>query len=413
MRLLILGAGSCQLNAIKKAKNMGLEVVTSDYYPDAPGKAYADYSDMTSTFDTTGILQIANKYNVNGIMTMGTDQPVYTCAYAAHHLSLPTLIDIKTAKAVTNKKIMKSIMVEHTIPTTKHACITKNFDDSILNDFNFPVVIKPLDSQGQRGVFKLKSIEEIRKHFDITLSFSREHTILVEEFYDSDEITVSGWVHNNKLIVLSVTDRLTFTSGSVIGISYGHMFPTKYFNDYYNDIEGISNNLVNAFKIKNGPIYFQMLIGEEGIKVNEIACRIGGAYEDEWLPLVTDIDILDMVINSALGRPYLTDSLLKYNIRNNHQFLSVQLFFAREGKIKYITPFSKLTRLPFVIHGGHNYTIGDEITSIKNAAQRAGYVIITGESKSNLESNIHEVFNHLKIMDEHNNNLVVKYEEYT
>ncbi len=412
MRLLILGAGSCQLNAILKAKEMGIEVVASDYYPHAPGKAYSDFSDLTSTFDTKGMVQVAKKYQVDGVMTLGTDQPVYTCAHTAQTLSLPTQIDVITAKAVTNKRTMKSILLNNHIPTAKHKLLSINFKDHELKDLTFPVVMKPLDSQGQRGVYKLKSLEEIRQYIGKSLSFSREKTVLVEEFYQSDEITVSGWVHNKKLTLLTITDRLTFNRFPVIGISYGHIFPTKHFKKYYDEIAQISGALVEAFQIQSGPIYFQMLIGEEGVKVNEIACRIGGAYEDELIPLLTGVDILDLLINASLGSKYDVSGLNKYNIIKNNKYASVQLFFAKEGKIKYLTPFSQLKKLPFFINGRHNYSTGDEMKSIENAAQRAGYMIITGKNPINLETNIHEAFNHLKILDDQGKNLIVPYRWY-
>ena len=412
MRLLILGAGSCQLNAIIKAKEMGIEVVAADYYSNAPGKAYSDFSDLTSTFDSDKMVQVAKKYQVDGVMTLGTDQPVYTCAHTAQKLSLPTLINGSTAKAVTNKRIMKSIMKGQNIPTAKYVLLSKDFKDHELMDLSFPVVIKPLDSQGQRGVFKLNSIKEVRQHINETLSFSRENTVLIEEFYESDEITVSGWVHNQKLTILTITDRLTFTQLPVIGISYGHIFPTKHFEKYYDKITQISETLVKAFQIQNGPIYFQMLIGKEGVIVNEIACRIGGAYEDELIPLLTGIDILEFLIKASLGKKYDVEALENYHVENNKNFASVQLFFAKQGIIKQMTPFTKIKKLPFVENGRHNYSIGDEMKAIENAAQRAGYMIITGENRMNLERNIHEAFKHLEILDAQGRNLTVPYWAY-
>lgn len=410
MKLLILGGGSCQINGIKRAKEMGIEVVVSDYLADAPGKSLADFSEMTSTFDHEGILEIAKEHQVNGIMTLGTDQPVYTCAYAAEHLSLPSFLDAPTAKAVTNKKLMKTIMSQNNIPAQNFTFISKGFDDKELSRLRPPFVIKPLDSQGQRGVYKLQTIENIRNYIDKTLSFSKESSILVEEYYPSDEITVSGWVHNGKVHILTITDRLTFESPPVIGISYGHIFPSKHLSKYSDTISQITFDLVKVFNIQNGPIYFQMLIGKEGVKVNEIACRLGGAFEDEWIPSVTGVNLLDMSIRSALGQPINSKPLSLYDLSKNNQYVSVQLFFSKAGKIDYLTPFSRLN-LPFIIGGRHNFSVGDTIGSIENASQRAGYIIIKGKSGKDLEHNINQAFEHLEIKDG-NNNLVIPYSDY-
>ncbi|PKM86253.1 MAG: carboxylate--amine ligase, partial [Firmicutes bacterium HGW-Firmicutes-12] len=194
MKLLILGGGNAQLQAIKRAKEMGHSVIVSDYYPDAPGKKYADYKELESTFDVEKNIEIAKKYKVDGVMTLGTDQPVYTAASVAEVLGLPSFIDTQTALAVTNKRIMKQILMDNGIPVAPYRFIKEGFMDLELAGLNFPVVIKPLDSQGQRGIYKLNTIEDIRLHIKDTLSYSREDEIIVEEFYENKEITVSGWV---------------------------------------------------------------------------------------------------------------------------------------------------------------------------------------------------------------------------
>src|SRR6056297_2892545 len=107
MRLLILGGGSGQLSLIKKAKKLDYETVVSDYYPDAPGKKIADFSSSSSTFKIEANIKTAEEYNVDGILTAGTDQPVYTAAVVAEKLNLYQYISVETAKAVTNKEVMK------------------------------------------------------------------------------------------------------------------------------------------------------------------------------------------------------------------------------------------------------------------------------------------------------------------
>ena len=89
MKLLILGAGNAQLNAIFRAKERGHTVIVSDYYANPPGKAIADYHEQVSTFDVEGNIAVAKKYEIDGIMALGTDQPVYTVAVVAQRLKLP------------------------------------------------------------------------------------------------------------------------------------------------------------------------------------------------------------------------------------------------------------------------------------------------------------------------------------
>ena len=408
MRLLILGGGSGQLSAIKKAQTKGHEVVVSDYYEDAPGKYYAEYGETVSTFDVENNIKVGRKYNIDGVMTVGTDQPVYTAIRVADSLNLPQFLSVKTAKAVTNKKHMKDTFEKNNIPTVKFKILAEDFSLQEVEDFNFPVVVKPLDSQGQRGVFKLESPAEIKEKFSEVLKFSREEEILLEEYYESSEITVSGWVQNGELYILTVTDRVTYENSLHIGICTAHIFPSAFLRSYYPQIKEISQKIVHSFKIENGPIYFQMLIGEQGIKVNEIACRIGGAYEGDFMPYLTGIDILDLMIDLVLGNEIKSEQLRDYELLKNEQWLSVQLFFARPGKIDKISTVDNLMEIAGVLQAGLNFSAGDTIGKIENATERAGYFIVRAKSKKDLKMNINRVYNQLKICDNEGRNLVIR-----
>lgn len=408
MNLLVLGGGSGQVSLIKKAKAMGYQIIVADYYPDAPGKKFADFSSLSSTFDIEANLKTARKYEVDGVLTSGTDQPVYTAAVVSEKLALNQYISVETAKAVTNKRVMKKKFSEANIPTVKYKILGKNFSKKKLKNFKQPFVVKPLDSQGQRGVFKLNSVAEISEKFDEVLSFSRETEILVEEYYNSDEITVSGWVVDGSSKLLTVTDRVNFEEDIHIGICSSHLFPSKHLDAYYSEIKELSQKIVSTFKIKAGPIYFQFLIGENGIKVNEIAARIGGAYEGDFMPYLTGIDILKMMVKLAAGKKMDKKILSNYCLENNNKFLSSQLFFAAPGKIKKTSSITELKKLPGLIKIGLNYREGDQIPEIENATARAGYFIVMAANKKQLKKRVALVYDNLKIVNQQNQNLVLR-----
>lgn len=398
-RLLILGGSNSQLNSVLRTKGKGHTVIVADYFEDAPGKEFSDYSELASTFDAEGCLAVARKYQIDGILTVGTDQPVLTCAKVAHELELPFFLDVETAIAVTHKKVMKRIFNESNIPNVEYKILSEDFTEDELEGLRFPLVIKPLDSQGQRGVYKVCSLQEIQQLLPSVLSYSREKEILAEEYYDSEEITVSGWVRDSKVYILTVTDRQTISNYPHIGICIAHNFPSKHLSDYYSEIEALTEKIVNAFRINNGPIYFQMLIGSEGIKVNEIACRIGGAYEDELIPAITGVDILDMLINYAAGQKIDYSALEKHDLKKNTNTAMVQMIFTKPGTIGMMTPMHKILELPGAIAGRFNYKEGSAVQEIQNATQRVGYMIFAGDSTENLRLRIEQAINIMEIKD--------------
>ncbi|AGA70381.1 phosphoribosylamine-glycine ligase [Desulfitobacterium dichloroeliminans LMG P-21439] len=406
-RLLILGGSNIQINAILRAKEKGHMVIVADYLDDAPGKKFADYSELTSTFDAQGCLAVARKYKIDGILTVGTDQPVLTCAKVANELGLPSFLDSEQAQAVTHKKVMKKIFKENEIPSAEYRLIQKDFEEAELGAIRFPAVMKPLDSQGQRGVYKVESLQQIRSLLPDVLSYSREDEILIEEFYPSEEITLSGWVRDRKAHILTVTDRQTIANGQHIGICIAHHFPSKYLAEYAKEIEELTDKIVQAFDIQCGPIYFQMLIGSEGIKVNEIACRIGGAYEDELLPVITGVDILEMLILHASGQDVDYTALEHYELKNNTNHASVQMIFTKPGTIGRMAPMEGIVVRSGAITGGFNYDVGSTIQEIQNATQRVGYMLFQGDSATGLKTKIEKALACLEIRDIQGKNMLV------
>ncbi len=404
---MILGGANCQLNAVKRARKMGLRVILVDYTPHPPAAPFADLHLQISTFDSNACCRAAKIHSIDGVMTVGTDQPVLTAAEVSAECGLPACITPETAFAVTNKMRMKTTMTAYGIPTAKYGFIHQNSTESELLNILDPYVLKPLDSQGQRGVFKLNTIQDVFNHLPETLRFSRSEHALVEGFYESDEITVSGWVTEKSLTILTVTDRLLLPADVHIGICIGHRYPSIH-TDRYPEISAVCHQLVQAFRIENGPVYIQLLIGQDGIIVNELACRIGGAFEDFLIPYATGFDILAEMIHASLGEE-LTLPPLNLPIKAAGKFAAIQLMFCQSGKIAKITPLAEIKALPFILDVGYNYAAGDMLPAIQNATARFGHAVIIGNTKSQIRQNIQEFYKRMEVFGENGSNLLIRY----
>ncbi len=402
-KILLLGGSNCQKNALLRGKELGHEMIVADYSLAPAACGPLDRHVPVSTFDSEGCREAAENLKVDGIMTMGTDQPVLTAALVAEALNLPSTIPVSVARAVTNKKIMKAILRKSGIPTVNYRIIDKDTPLDQLKDLSPPLVIKPLDSQGQRGVYKLDSPEDALSHLEQTLSYSREKEALLEEYYPSDEITVSGWIHESQLYVLTVTDRILLKDSVNIGICTSHRFPTVHM-DRYQEIKRISEDIVRHFDLKNGPLYVQMLIGGEGIKVNELACRLGGAFEDVIIPRISGFSILDAAINAALGLPVKVEELKDFDCSRSTVAATVQLMFAGPGVIASITPLEELMDMENVLDAAYNFKPGDEIKIIEDATARFGHCVMVSESGS-IEAGLEKFKEHFQILDKKGNNL--------
>lgn len=402
-RIMILGGSNCQKNAVLYARSLGHEVILADYAKSPPAARYADRHIEVSTFDPEGCIRAAKECGIDGVMTMGTDQPVLTAALVADALGLPSAISTEEAKSVTNKRIMKAIFHAAGIPAANYRLIRAGSSSEDIAGLSSPVVLKPLDSQGQRGVFRLEDKNLAFPYLEQTLSFSREKEALLEEYYPSDEITVSGWIGGSRLTVLTVTDRILLDDPLHIGICTSHRFPSVHM-DRYEEIKEISERIVIAFGIKNGPVYIQMLIGDNGIMVNEVAARIGGAFEDVIIPRITGFNILDAAMRVSLGMEADTAPLKNFDCSRSEAEASVQLMFADPGTVSYITPVMELMSLEHVVDAGYNYRTEDMIKPIENAAARFGHCVLFSDSGP-VKPSVDRFQRTFQILDEKGNNL--------
>lgn len=389
-RIMVLGGSQCQLHALQRAKEQGMYTVLADYTKHPAGAAYADVHEPVSTFHAEECLEAAKKHAIQGVMTMGTDQPVYTAAKVSEALSLPGCLTTHQALLVTNKKFMKQRLTEAGIPTVPWMLINRNTTVEELQRLRPSYVIKPLDSQGQRGIFKLDTAAEVLAHLEQTLAFSRCEEALVEEFYENDEMTVSGYITEGKLVIFTIVDRLVYPDPVHIGVCIGHRFPSIHMGDY-EIIRTISEDIVREFGLTEGPFYLQLLKGEKGIVVNELACRIGGAFEDVTIPWLTGFDILDAVMKNALGYPVDISTYKDFRCDRLDKEAAVQLTFCEPGEIAEITDREELLKLPFVLDCGYNYKPGDVIPSLENATARFGHAVLVGD-KNTIAENINTFY---------------------
>lgn len=416
MKLLILGAGFMQLNAIRKAAEKGHTVMVSDYLPDAPGKKLAHFSTMTSTFDIAGNIEVARLNNIDGVLTIGTDQPVLTAASVAHELNLPLMISPQTALQATNKKYMKAVFREHGLPASSYLFIHRDEledPDTLMRKLEllkFPIVVKPIDSQGQRGIFKINHLEKnIGNFMRQTFSHTRADEILAEEFFQGDEITISAWVEDYHPYILMITDRPLLHIEPHLGVPDSHVFPSRYMQSHYTQIAELTNKIVQSFDIASGPLYIQMMVGSQDLEIVEIACRIGGGHEDELIPLITGIDPLDMLIDKSLGINPDKQILQHYDLLNNQSHALVKFIVARPGRVKKLGDMEKLKQLPGVVNAAFYNPTLPEVKELVDSTCRLGFLLVSASSRDELIARTEAAYKRVQILDENNENMVLQY----
>lgn len=364
-KVLILGAIEAFCDLIRDTKELGIQTVVCDYYPDAPGKKLADVSYDLSTTDIEAMVDIATQHDVDGVICAFSDRNILTCYEVAKKLQLPTFYTKAIIDIITDKIKMKKHLRDNGFPILNYKIIQENFSNSELDDFIFPVIIKPVDSSGSKGVYVCKSAGEVRENFEKSARQSVNHTneIIVEEYYPVDEISVTAWVKEGTAYVTCMYDVGRNFAEEVVLSSI--VFPSKYTNEpNFSKIKKLVQELTDSLHIKDGPVTVQCFIGDRGLKVSEYIYRLAGGSP--------------YLYSQYLGGPNLAKMLAEYSVGDTIHY----------GNLENFSPLGKPTTYEYHIYAvkpGKIYFSFDERT-LKNAIPECTYVKIYSESGTEFTS---------------------------
>jgi biotin carboxylase len=374
--LLVLGAGRHQLPLIRRAEERGIEVVVADYLPDSPGKAFATHSTMVDALDVDAVCGVAEQFGVNGVVTTGTDQPVVTMAEVARRFGLPEIVSPQTARLATDKRHMKEALAEAGVRMSRYE-VFRDVEAGVaaLQRMRMPAVVKPTDSQGQRGTSRVEGPADFAAAVADALDASRGGEALVEEFVEGMEVTASAWVTDGVVHVLMVTDRVTYNPPPAIGIAVQHVHPSKYAAPVLPEVRTMLERIRAAYRVDQGPMYVQMIITPTNeVFLVEAACRVGGGHEIALIPLVSGVDLRDRLIDLALtGHCEPFD--YEYTGEAPAPHALVNFLVARPGTIVSQQGIEELVRRGAIEEGGYYHPLGYEQGPIVNGQGRVGYVI--------------------------------------
>lgn len=374
--VLVFGVGELQISIITRAKAMGLFVVGIDPFEDAVAKDYCDAFEVVGGQDFNGTIDVAKKYNVSAIVTAATDKPLVMMARVAKELKLP-FYSKETAEWSTDKFQMKQRFLEGGIPCAQGRLI-HTADEA--KDLYFPVICKPRDNSGSRGVKLCRDLTELDSCIKEALEVSKLDTVLVEEFIEGREFSIESLHYYGKSEVIQFTEKKT--TEFPYNVELGHKQPANLTDDQRNQIRDIISKIASCMHFENCPSHTELKINNRGIFVIETSPRLGGDYITSTLtPLSTSINLEDQLLHIALGEPVDTTT------GRVDKASAVCFFSLPEGKVKAIdSRINEVSKWPNM-HSFHlKLEVGDSVNQITSSLNRYGQFIVTGESRGEVDS---------------------------
>ena len=317
-KVLILGAPVFQIPVIQKAKEMGLYVGVVDIDREAPALCYADEQFICSIRDKDAVLRIAKAFAPDGIVIGACDTAVVTGAYICNQLNLPGNT-LDTAIKATDKVKMLEAFHEHGVAHPYFQVVKKMDIEKISTDFPYPVISKPIDSAGGRGISIIHHETELRQAALFSSKAGISGDILIEEYMKGPEVSVEVIVVEGTPYILQITDKIT--SGEPNFYEIGHSQPSALEQEIKEQIRILAAKAVLAVGLFNSPAHVEIKVTEEGVKLVELGARLGGDCITTHLleTSVTGINMAQIAIELALGvKPeisHYTDSGVSVGIR--------------------------------------------------------------------------------------------------
>jgi biotin carboxylase len=398
----VLGAGRHQAGLIRRAEEGGLRVVASDYYPDSPGKGLASYPQDCSAVDAAANIELARRYGVEGVITTGTDMAVVTMADVAAACGLPCYITPESARIATNKLLMTSRLAEHGAARPRSVELRAGAAGDA-GELRYPLVVKPADSQGQRGVTRVDDPALLHTAVSAAAAASRTGTVIAEEFIAGPEVTASAWVSAGVTHLLTVTDRVTYNPPPHVGIAMRHIYPSAAARGRVADIAAAARAAAAAYAMSEGPLYLQLIVTEEEVLVVEAAARVGGGHEASLIPHVTGVDVTGRLVDLALsGRAAPVDRDYDETRPDTHAL--VNFLVARPGTVHRLSGFDDppsgfVQGGPYVAEG---FTQGEIVDSLG----RVGWFLAEGGDRADLLGRADAIYEHLRFEDAGGRNLL-------
>lgn len=371
---MFIGAGRFQLAGIRKAKEMGLRVVATDGDHQAPGLQFADLAFSCDVKDNEGQLRIAKKNHIDGVLSIASDVSLSAVAYIAKTMALPG-IDADTVERCTDKALMRQAFYAHDVPSPQSVAVeNEGHALAAARQIGFPVVIKPVDNAGSRGVRYVPGAEEVAEAYAKALGYSRKKKVLVEDFMDGIEVSVEAFMVNNQMHVLTLSDKVRTPPPYLLDIDV--IFPSAYPQELQQKIITIAEKAIRAVGIEMGPVHMELMMTKEGPVPVELAAR-GAGFKvfSDIVPFITGIDLLKASIDMALGNSVDLE-------RCRDLGAAIKFFSSRSnGRLKCINGIDKVKAMPDVYDLEFYYSNGNKVKALTCGSDRIGHMITTGENR--------------------------------
>ena len=304
---MLLGGLRYLLPVIEEAHRLGIHVITADYLPDNIAHQYSDEYCNVSIIDKDAVLQAARELHIDGILSHAVDPGVVSAAYVAEQLRLPFQCSYEAACILQDKSLFRQFLTEHGF-NCPHAKGYHNVDDALrdVDFFDWPVIVKPVDSAGSKGVTRVDTPEALPAAIATALSASISNRFIIEDFLEKEGFSVGSesFVVDGQLRYNAFYDQYFDDEAGNPYTPSAEVWPSVMPAHYQEEIKSELQRLVDLLGITTGLFNVECRVCTNGkAYLMEVSPRAGGNRLAEILNHAADVDIIAAETRKSIGLP--------------------------------------------------------------------------------------------------------------
>ncbi len=394
-KLLLLGGLIYLKPVIEIAHKLGVHVITCDYLPDNVAHKYSDEYHNVSIVDKDAVLKLARELQIDGIMSFAVDPGVATAAYVAEEMGLPSAGSYKAIHILQNKDLFRKFLEDNgfNVPASGgYTDLTAAMED--LHRYSFPIIVKPTDSAGSKGVTRVDSPAQLEAAFKEAKENSISGHVIIEEFIeksgcssDCDSFSVDGQM------VLTTFNAQRFDDEAANPYTpSAYSWPSTFTPEEEQYLAGEIQRLVTLLGLRTSIYNIETRIGTDGKPyIMELSPRGGGNRLAEMERLISGNDMIEAAVRGALGMPV---NHLEQKELNGH-WAEIVLHSEADGIFDRVEIREDM--LPFVAEKAMLVTHGDRAHAFRGANDSLGTLVMKFPSDELLQKALATQHEWLKI----------------
>ncbi|MBQ9541698.1 ATP-grasp domain-containing protein [Ruminococcus sp.] len=410
-RLLILGATNVEIEIINEAKKLGVYTIVTDNHTDwslAPAKYVADEAYDISWSDIDALEKICRDRNVDGCLAGYSERRVECLTALCKRMGFYCYTEDADLEVIFSKDKFREACVNAGIPATAAYSIN---DENIV----FPVIVKPVDNAGSRGVSVCKDRDELNRAYEAACNSSVSGRAIIEEFLDGDdpryEPVFFYTIHNGTATLSNSLDRIMVDfgfGGGMIKQAVGNVYPSKYLDGFMEKQDRQFRELFSSLGMKNGCALMQGKMKNGSFVCVDLGFRLEGSLSFHYSDFINGMNVVQMMIRHALTGTMGDDRLIdeKDDPRFAKHGVTVTLL-ATKGTIASISGLDEISREKCVIYVSQKMREGTVCTRLADYSQVFGRIYLCSDNKQELIRTIDKIYSTVKVLDEDGNNMLI------